>query len=122
MSDLERRRRLEAAVARALRAADPVAAFAELAGDAELDAELRARIAAADPRGVRVTALLVAKLRFERLMQGSREAADWFERDPAAFTDAFRRYHRRVAPRGRSPREEGVGFERWLESDPASPP
>src|SRR5205814_1179579 len=48
--------------------------------------------------GWRLTALLVAKLRFERLLRGSGALDAWFDRDPAGFTEAFRRYHHDVLP------------------------
>ena len=44
------------------------------------------------------TALIVARLRFERLLHGSVRARDDFDRDPRAFTATFKRYHRAVPP------------------------
>jgi hypothetical protein len=46
-----------------------------------------------DDDGRRLTALLVAKLRFERVQRGSDLAMRWFDADPQAFADVFRRYH-----------------------------
>jgi hypothetical protein len=106
--------RSEARAATALRQADPVAALAELAADPTLPANLRAAYAAADEDGVRVAALLVAKLRFERLLRGSDDAGAWFERDSAGFTESFRRYHREVAPTAFWPADEGRCFETWV--------
>jgi hypothetical protein len=73
------------------------------------------KAAAAQPDGVITTALLIAKLRFERLVQGSRSVAEWFERDPEGLTDAFRHYHREVRPRALFPEEEAASFAHWLE-------
>lgn len=109
--------RAEARAARALRAADPVAALADVAADASLPADLRAAYAAADKDGVRIAALLVAKLRFERVLRGSDRAGEWFERDPAGFTECFRRYHREVPPVDFWPAEEGRSFTAWAESN-----
>jgi hypothetical protein len=107
----------EAHAAAALRAPDPVAALGAVARDAELPGDLRAAYAAADPDGVRIAALLVAKLRFERLLRGSDRAAAWFERDAAGFTATFRRYHREVPPSAFWPSEEARCFESWRRTD-----
>ena len=105
--------RLETLVAAALRAEDPAAAFALASHDAKLTDELRDALCFARPAGIRIAAVLIARLRFERLIQGSREAGSWFDRDPRAFTSAFRRYHQEIAPRGIQPRDEGEAFFRW---------
>src|SRR5262245_8081879 len=110
MSELER---LEELVARAFLAPDPRAALAAAAQDPGLGANLRARLAAAAPDGVRIAGLLVVKLRFERLIQGSRDAGVWFERDPAGFAAAFRRYHGQVPPRSEGPVQEAQAFAVW---------
>jgi len=103
--------RLESLLADALVAADPAGELRRGAGT--LPPELRAAVAAADPDGVRMTALLVARLRFERLVQGSREAGAWFDRDPKGFTEEFRRYHRAVPPTAHDPAGEAELFSRW---------
>lgn len=105
--------RYEKGLAHALRAPDPVAALEELARDPQLPPELARGLAAADPRGVRISALIVARLRFERLLQGSRSVGEWFERDGRGFTEAFRRYHREVPSRAESPLDEARQFEAW---------
>jgi hypothetical protein len=108
--------RFEEGVAAAMAAADPVAAIRALAEDASLPEELRqaAHAAATHARGIELTALLVARLRFERLMQGSRQAPALFERDPAGFAELFRAYHREVAPSVYFPAQEGRLFAAWL--------
>jgi hypothetical protein len=78
-------------------------------------AAVRALYPDADADGVKMTALLVARLRFERLMRGSPEAESWFERDPADFTRAFSRYHAEVPPRAFFPTEEARLFRAWRE-------
>jgi hypothetical protein len=107
--------RLEAVVAHAMVQPDPAAALAAAALDEQLPAELRDALKAADPDGVRIAALIVVRLRFERTLNGSLLAGEWFERDGAAFTEAFKRYHTEVPPTASLPSSEGRLFEGWLE-------
>lgn len=109
MHDVDAIARLQARLANALLAPDPVAS---LAAESHVD-----------PDGLRIAALLVAKLRFQRLMNGSPRANEWFLRDPAAFTAAFRRYHRSVPPRALDPWGEADAFEDWCaDTDPGATP
>ena len=101
-ADLER---LQEQLGHVLTAADPVAAWRRLLPGHALDMA-----------GLRVAALLVAKLRFQRLMNGSRHASEWFARDAREFTEAFRRYHSSQPPRSLDPWTESAQFERWLAS------
>lgn len=91
--DFERR------YAAALRARDPVAA---------LDA-----IDAVDPDGARVAALLIARLRFERAIQGSPAVAALFEADARAFADEMRAYHRAMPAIALDPAGEARAFLAW---------
>ena len=104
---------VEQVIARALRAPDPVAALAIAAEDETLPEAARKALANVDPDGVRRTALIITRLRFERLMQGSRLAAQWFEDDPGEFTAAFKCYQAGVAPTATFPSDEGRLFEAW---------
>jgi hypothetical protein len=79
-----------------------------------LPLELRDAVAAIDRVGLQIAVLLVAKLRFERLMNGSSRANAWWERDAADFTAAFRRYCADVPPTGSDPWAEAAQFEAWL--------
>jgi hypothetical protein len=106
--------RFEVLVARALLAPDPAAALARLRARARLPARFRKALAYAHEDGVRVAALLVVRLRFERLLRGSAKADEWFHRDPEGFTEAFRRYHHEIPPRAYFPPSEARAFERWL--------
>lgn len=99
----------EKQLARAMRARDPVAA-------------VRAIHPGADADGVRMTALLVARLRFERLMRGSPEAEASFDRDAATFARDFARYHREVPPRAFFPVDEAALFCAWRDRKAAPPP
>jgi hypothetical protein len=95
-------------------APDPVEALRRASRDTRLPSPMRRALREASADGVRMAALLVAKLRFERLLRGSPEAEDWFERDPAGFSAAFRRYHEAVAPSAFFPPVEARLFHAWL--------
>lgn len=114
-SDAEQYARFEKLVAAALHAPDPVCALREASRDPQLGFELRRRLARADGRGVQLSALLVARLRFERLLCGCPEAEAWFDRDARAFTECFRRYHHEVPPSAFFPKEEARLFSAWLD-------
>ena len=83
--------------------------------DPFLPPAVRDLFAHVDEDGFRIAALLVARLRFERLMNGSREAAAWFEGDPEGFAETFRAYHAHVAPTAFFPAAEGRLFAAYLE-------
>ncbi|WP_437938133.1 hypothetical protein [Sorangium sp. So ce341] len=112
--------RYEELVARAMTAEDPVAALRAAAGDPALPPALRRALNGVDEDGVRMSALLVARLRFERLLRGSPEAEAWFDREPAAFSAAFRRYHAEVPPTAFFPPGEARLFRRWIEAQAAA--
>jgi hypothetical protein len=104
---------LERQLARAMTADDPVAAIGALARSRRLPAAWRRALDAAHADGVRMAALLVARLRFERLLRACPEAEAWFERDPEDFARAFRAYHGAVALRAFFPADEAKLFRRW---------
>lgn len=106
---------VEALLAEALRQPDPAEHVARAAAAPGLPAPLRRALAAASPDGLRISALLVARLRFERLLRGSAAAEAWFDRDAAGFSAAFRRYHAEVPLTAFGPAEEARAFARWLE-------
>lgn len=106
--------RYEEIIAAAMIAPDPVAALRAACDDPALPASLRRALLAADPDGVRMASLLVARLRFERLVRGCPEAEAWFDRDPAGFSAAFRRYHAEVPPSAFFPPAEARLFRRWV--------
>jgi len=103
----------EQRLAQILLADDPVAALAAAVDDPNLAPELRAALRAADPDGLRLSALFIARLRFERLLQGDTDAAARFEADPESFTAEFRRYHAAVPPTAFFPQQEAALFRRW---------
>jgi len=102
-----------ALLAAVLRAPDPVAALEAAAARPEVPEALRDVLAGLDRDGVRMSALLVAQLRFNRLLNGSGQAAADFDADPAGFTAQFRQYHQEVAPSADSPVQEARLFAAW---------
>lgn len=108
----------ERLLAELIRADDPAAALSAAIEDPDTSPELRDALRHVDPDGLATAALLVARLRFERLIQGSLTAAQWFERDPAGFSATFRRYHRHVCPTAHFPAAEAALFEGFISRRP----
>ncbi len=106
-------RHFEELVANAMRSANPIADFASAAVSETLSDELREAAGVAHDDGIRLSALLVAKLRFERLIQSSPEAAQWYDEDAGSFTSAFRDYHREVFPSPAMGQREAEDFSAW---------
>jgi hypothetical protein len=104
----------EELLAAALTAVDPCSALDVAACDPRLSQTARDRLAAIDKDGFRISALLVARLRFERLLHGHPEVANWLDRDAADFTATFRRYHAAVTPTAFFPPDEARTFSAWL--------
>lgn len=94
---------------------DPPAALREALRDPRndlTDAE-RAALARVGDDGLRLSSLLIKKLRFERLLAGDPGLIAEFEQDPAAFTARFRRYIREVPPTAVFPEEEAERYGVW---------
>ena len=109
---------LQRVLARALTSDAPLDVLrAESAG---LSEEERAWLAAADLDGLRLTGLLVRKLRFERICRGDAAAERWFERDPEAFVRAFKAYNAEVPPVEIFPRQEALAFREWCRKNGVS--
>lgn len=75
--------------------------------------ELRERLNHIDAEGFRLSQVIVAKLRFERIYNGDVPLRKWFEQDPAAFTNAFRSYQRDVPPQEYFPQQEASCFREF---------
>lgn len=92
-------------------ARDPVAALeAALArDDARLDARARAWLEGIDRDGLRISGLLVAKLRCERIGRGDLGLRERMEREPARFAEQFARYRAAVTAKV-FPEEEASSF------------
>jgi hypothetical protein len=69
-----------------------------------------------DPDGLELARLIVKELRFELIVRGDSKLEEWFDRDPAAFTAAFKAYDVLVPPRSWFPREEADKFRQWCDS------
>lgn len=76
--------------------------------DAYAKAALAGTVDADNDDGVRIAALLIARLRFERLLNGSTDAAAEFDDDAEAFVARFQRYHRAVPPTAWNPVDEAA--------------
>lgn len=111
---------LERLLARAMVAADPVAVLQRAARNRRLPGELRELLATVDADGLRLTALLVARLRFERLLRGSPEAEALFEANPQRFAELFRRYHERTPLTAFFPQAEAELFRGFLGASPGA--
>ena len=107
----------EATVTRLVLSRDPVAELGRLRRSRAVPAALRRRLAQADVDGVVLTSLLVARLRFERLLRGSPAAEAWFDDDAPGFAAAFKRYHTEVPPTAFFPPDEADLFESWRRAD-----
>jgi len=105
--------RFEKSLALALTATDPVRAVRRLGGDPRLPMTLRRTLHRARGPNIEMCALLIARLRFERLLRGCPEAEAWFEESPATFAVAFRRYHAEVRPTAFFPPDEATLFRAW---------
>ncbi len=101
----------EARLADALCSPDAGAAFESLRSEGAPGLEVALNPAQSD--GFRIAALLVARLRFERLLHGSRIAGEAFAADGRTFTELFRRYHVVVPPTATAAADEAACFERW---------
>ena len=108
---------LQGLLVRLVKARDPAAAPAGARVAAGADSRLLADVEI----GPLIAALLVAKLRFQRLLSASREAAAWFERDGRAFTEAFRAYHTSQPSVALDPWGEAAAFARWCAEERLSP-
>ncbi len=106
-------RQYEELLQRVLRSPDPVLALRTEREKFPTNHPLATVLANIDADGLRVTSLLVARLRFERLIQGSDLASRWFDEDAEVFTQTFRKYHAETPMRAFFPREEAADFARW---------
>lgn len=100
-------------MADALRTPDPALSVRALSKDRSLPPRVRKALARADEDGVRMTALLVAKLRFERLVRASPEVEAWADAAPEELAPVFRRYHAKVPESAFFPAAEAELFRQF---------
>ena len=101
----------------ALLSPDPAAFVRAHADDVhrQLSADERTALTGLDDAGLRVTRVLVRKLRLQRLLAGDPASAASCAADPAAFAERFRAYEAAVPPRAVFPGEEAAQFARWCD-------
>ena len=87
-----------------------LAQLADPAAAAALDEAERTMLAAIDEDGLRLTRLLVRKLRLERLLRGDADAARAFAADPEVVAAAFARYADTTPPAAVFPSDEARAF------------
>jgi hypothetical protein len=116
-------RAVQRVLLRALLGEDPAAELRRQLHEAgDLTPEERAALEHIDADGLRLTHLLVKKLRFERLMGAVPELAELFARDPQEFLRRFDVYTSAVAPEGYLPDQEAELYRRWRASRLPEPP
>jgi hypothetical protein len=99
---------------RALLSEDPAAELRlQLREATDLTPGERESLGRIDGDGLRLTQLLVKKLRFERLMEAVPELADLFTRDPQEFVRQFDAFTSAVPPEGYLPDQEAELYRRW---------
>ncbi len=111
-------RNLQGALMRILNDEDPVATLREEAE--KLPEKERGLLESIGEDGLRLTGLILQKLRFERICRGNPEISAWFDRDPGAFLEAFREYSKSVPPRYYFPEEETSAFSLFLSQNKIS--
>jgi hypothetical protein len=100
--------KVESTLANILRAPDPVAARSSQPALAPLDH--------IDEDGLRTAALLILKLRFERLLRGDPEIEAEHDRDPEGLARDVRAYHHETPLRALFPAAEARMFREWRAS------
>jgi hypothetical protein len=99
---------------RALLHEDPEAELRRLLEEAtDLTPAERRGLERIDADGLRLTHLLVKKLRFERLIAAVPELAELYALEPQKFLRLFDAYTSAVNPEGYLPDQEGELFRRW---------
>ena len=86
-------------------------------GDHGLSADEQAMLRAAGADGLRLSHVLVMKLRLERLLRGDANGAAAARADPVAFMGQFARYAAAVPPTAVFPSEEASLFAAFAARD-----
>ncbi len=102
---------LQAVLVSCCTAPDSAAALAEARGS---HPELAPWLETVDVEGLRLTGLLIRKLRFERIVRGDSSLAARFEAAPADFTAMFRKYLVAESPSCVFPEDEAARFRRFI--------
>jgi uncharacterized protein (UPF0276 family) len=83
---------------------------------AQLRGARGALVGAASRDALELSALLIAKLRFERTQRGHPELVRFFDEDPRGFTEAFRAFHASTPMHAYGQNEEAEAFLRFVVS------
>lgn len=99
----------------ALRHEDPAAALRARIADASAALGARERawledLAARQGDGLRLTRMLIRKLRLQRILRADPDAQAELGRDPEGFAAAFAAYDRDIEPCAVFPRQEAAAF------------
>lgn len=107
-------RRMQEILVRALAHDDPPGELKRaLAEAADLPQAERDALARLDAEGLRLSHILIFKIRFEQLLRGHKEMARLFATDPQEFMRLFRAYTAAVPSASFLTDEEGQRFEEW---------
>ena len=111
---------VRATLSEVLHEPDPVSALeVRLAGGSPL---ARETLGGLDREGLRLTQLIVKRLRFERVLQGHSRCREEFHADPAGFTGRFRAYDDAGPSRSPWPSQEAAAFMGWGGPSPDKSP
>jgi hypothetical protein len=98
----------------ALRTPDPAGFLRERAErEPGLRADERRALLAAGEDGLRMSRVMIRKLRLQRILRGDPDAAAAMARDPEAFAARFAAYDRDVAPTAVTPPDEAAQFRAY---------
>lgn len=107
-------RRMQEIVVRALTHTDPAGELKRILSEStDLTDEERSALGRLDAEGLRLSHLLLYKIRFEQLLRGHHGVAELFARDPDEFMRLFRAYTAAVPSTSFLTDEEGQRFEDW---------
>lgn len=110
---------LQDQLARVLASAEPRAELERL--KEKVDPETRARLEHIQPQGLELSATLILKLRFDRVMRGEPAMAQEYDARPDEFTREFLDYCARNPCRAYFPAEEAAQFQAWRNRSSSSP-
>ena len=107
---------LQHALVQALRTPDPRGWLQTYVAqpDCPLSAAERSMVAALPDDGLRLTRLIVRKLRMQRLLQADGDANRLCTQEPARFAKQFAAYDAAVALQSIFPSDEAKAFRSWL--------
>ncbi|MGE3808154.1 MAG: hypothetical protein AB7K24_26120 [Gemmataceae bacterium] len=110
-------RRLQEILVRALTHDDPPGELKRALAEAtDLPDADRALLESISDEGLRLSHIMIYKIRFEQLLRGHKEMARLFQEDPDEFMRLFRGYTAAVPSCSFLTDEEGQRFDEWRRS------